>query len=725
MSSTRLRRWVDASTTGIVTLAGTATIGLVVLLLGYLLTVVGPLLSTQSFATPTSVASTATQPVLVGSNDEGNLIHVLDRQGTLEFLDDNGTRVAEFTLADSPIGLARAGIDDDGTVAVITDIAPGTGTADGNIRFFQIGYRVTFVDGERRVAPEVDPLLTVPAEVEREPRFDATRRDDELTLALLTPRSATVDATATLSVRRWRIDPYEGAELIQAMTIPVDNGFEHLVLDTAGSRVVLYSSSRGTYAVVRIQRNRLALLGSGESAPARTATALLGDQSLLVASDSEVTQHFIRSTDGALVEARRFRFEQPVLRLLASPTDKGFVAQDEAGVIHWVHTTTHRQAVSKAQFDSSATWAFGPRGDRLLLASSDRIQSVALANDYAEVSITTLFRRVWYEGYDAPSFTWQSSAADTSFEPKFSLVPLIFGTLKAAFYAMFFAAPIGVVAAIYSAYFMPAEVRRWLKPSIELMAALPTVVLGFLAATLLAPAIEANLATVVLLVATLPIVGLAAGYGASRIAAGLNEQLIPFLWVATVPILLGYAVLLFTFDNAIETSLFGGDAAQWVTQALGIDFDQRNALVVGIAMGFAVVPVIYSIAEDAIHDVPRTLVNGSLALGASTFQTLVRVVLSTASPGIMSAIIVGFGRAVGETMVVLMATGNTPILDWNAFNGLRSLAANLAIELPESELDSTHYRVLFLTAVALFTMTFAFNTAAEVIRSRLRQRYGA
>ena len=156
---------------------------------------------------------------------------------------------------------------------------------------------------------------------------------------------------------------------------------------------------------------------------------------------------------------------------------------------------------------------------------------------------------------------------------------------------------------------------------------------------------------------------------------------------------------------------------------LGISYDQRNAMVVGIAMGFAVIPTIFSIAEDAIFTVPRHLTYGSLALGATPWQSLYRVVLPTASPGIFSALMIGMGRAVGETMIVLMATGNTPIIDASIFEGMRTLAANIAVEIPESEVDSTHYRILFLAALVLFLFTFAVNTIAEVVRQQLRGKY--
>jgi phosphate transport system permease protein len=142
-------------------------------------------------------------------------------------------------------------------------------------------------------------------------------------------------------------------------------------------------------------------------------------------------------------------------------------------------------------------------------------------------------------------------------------------------------------------------------------------------------------------------------------------------------------------------------------------------------MGVAVIPTIFSIAEDAIFSVPKQLSLGSLALGASPWQTLVGVVLPTASPGIFSAVMIGLGRAVGETMIVLMATGNTPVTDASMFSGMRTLSANVAVEMPESEVGSTHFRLLFFAGLVLFLFTFVLNTLAEVVRARLRKQYAS
>jgi phosphate transport system permease protein len=181
----------------------------------------------------------------------------------------------------------------------------------------------------------------------------------------------------------------------------------------------------------------------------------------------------------------------------------------------------------------------------------------------------------------------------------------------------------------------------------------------------------------------------------------------------------------FALDNPLENAFFAGNTAQWLTNVAGIDYDQRNALVVGFAMGFAVIPTIFSITEDAVFGVPKHLSNGSLALGATPWQTLVRVVLPTASPGMFSAVMIGTGRAVGETMIVLMATGNTPVMDFNIFEGMRTLSANIAVEMPESEVGSSHYRILFLAGLVLFIFTFMFNTIAELVRQRLRAKYSS
>ena len=195
-------------------------------------------------------------------------------------------------------------------------------------------------------------------------------------------------------------------------------------------------------------------------------------------------------------------------------------------------------------------------------------------------------------------------------------------------------------------------------------------------------------------------------------------------FVALIPVVLFGCFLAYGSGIAIEQTAFGGDFRQWLFEHIGKTYDQRNCIVIAFGLGFAVIPIIFTLSEDALSNIPGSLKAASLALGANRWQTAWRVVLPGASPGIFAGAMIGFGRAVGETMIVLMATGNTPIMDWIPFNGMRTLSANIAVEIPEAPIDSTLYRVLFLSAVMLFILTSCVNSSAELVRQYLRKKYG-
>ena len=458
-------------------------------------------------------------------------------------------------------------------------------------------------------------------------------------------------------------------------------------------------------------------------------TFLLGGISLLVADDRGNVSQWFLIRQGEVTELQQVRdFSTSPNRIVAlSPEQrrKNFVTADALGNVAIYNSTAHREVFSQHLIETTpAAMAISPRGDALLLESGSRVAYWHVENEHPEVSWSALWDKVWYESYAEPEYIWQSSAATNEFEPKYSLVPLSFGTLKAAFYAMLLAAPLAICGAIYTGYFMAPAMRRKVKPLIELMEALPTVVLGFLAGLWLAPFVEKNLLGIFSILVILPTSILLASYVWTQLPANWRHR-IPEGWEAgmLIPVVLVFGYLSFVIATPVENIFFAGDLRFYISNDLGITYDQRNAMVVGFAMGFAVIPTIFSIAEDAIFTVPKHLSYGSLALGATPWQSLYRVVLPTASPGIFSAIMIGMGRAVGETMIVLMATGNTPIMDANIFEGMRTLAANIAVEIPESEVDSTHYRILFLAAMVLFMFTFVFNTVAEIVRQRLRSKY--
>jgi phosphate transport system permease protein len=418
--------------------------------------------------------------------------------------------------------------------------------------------------------------------------------------------------------------------------------------------------------------------------------------------------------------------DSAITQILPEERRKGFMALDAKGNLGIFHSTSHRTLLVEPVAAGAALASLSPRADRVLVESQGQLQRLLIDNPHPEVSWSSLWGKVWYENYDEADYVWQSTSASTDNEPKLSLAPLAFGTLKAAFYAMLLAAPLAIAAAIYTAYFMAPSMRGKIKPVIELMEALPTVILGFFAGLFLAPYVEGHLPGIFSLLIFTPIGILLAGFAWSRLPESIRLR-VPDGWEAVllIPVILLIGIVSLSMSGHLEVWLFDGNMRSWLSNDLGIAFDQRNALVVGLAMGFAVIPTIYSIAEDAVFSVPKSLTFGSLALGATPWQTLIGVVILTASPGIFSAVMIGMGRAVGETMIVLMATGNTAIMDMNIFEGLRTLAANVAVEMPESAVGGTHYRVLFLSALVLLSFTFVMNTLAELVRQRLRVKYAS
>ncbi len=454
---------------------------------------------------------------------------------------------------------------------------------------------------------------------------------------------------------------------------------------------------------------------------------LLGGSSLLVGLDNGEVQQWmsVRKEEGReLTYIRNFDENKHAVTAIATEQQrKGFAVADTQGDITLYYSTSQRTLAGINTANTTIEhMAWSARAQNLVVVDNkNQIRLYDVHNEYPEVSWDVLWGKIWYEGYDESDYIWQSSASTNEFEPKFSLMPLAFGTIKAAFYAMIFAVPIAIFGAMFTAQFMAPRMRQTVKPAIEIMEALPTVILGFLAGLWLAPYVETHLAGIFTLLIVLPIGFILCAKlwdympNKSRYEGWEAALLIPvvlfLIWLST------------NLSAPIESVFFGGDLRSYLSNEWGLNYDQRNALVVGLIMGFAVIPTIFSIAEDALFSVPQHLVRGSLALGATRWQTMTSVVLPAASPGIFSAVMMGFGRAVGETMIVLMATGNTPLMDMSIFQGMRTLAANIAVEVPEAEVFSTHYRVLFLAALILFLFTFVFNTLAELIRHRLRQRY--
>lgn len=457
---------------------------------------------------------------------------------------------------------------------------------------------------------------------------------------------------------------------------------------------------------------------------------LLGDRTLVVGDEAGgVGSWQLLSRDGEPRLTRIHEFSPLAAKAVgfsASHRHKGFWVSDARGGLQFDYGTTGETLLSlETGGEPAVAIAFASRGDGLLGASADgRLLRWNIDCPHPEVSLRSLFGKVWYEGYDAPAFVWQSTGGTDDFEAKLSLTPLLFGTLKGTAYALLFAVPIALASALYASQFMHPRWKAVVKPTVEIMAATPSVVLGFLGGLWLAPNVERvvpGLLVTPLVVALLVLCALGLW---RRLPQSVQVRLDPGTEVLIlIPVVILGTWLSFAIGGWVELHWLSGDYRTWLRQVLGVTYDQRNSIVVGIAMGFAVVPVIFTIADDSLSNVPGHLTAGSLALGATRWQTAVRVVLPSASPGIFSAIMIGFGRAVGETMIVLMATGNTPVMSASIFNGFRALSANIAVELPEAPEGGTLFRVLFVAALLLFAMTFLMNTIAELVRLRLRARY--
>jgi phosphate transport system permease protein len=459
---------------------------------------------------------------------------------------------------------------------------------------------------------------------------------------------------------------------------------------------------------------------------------LTGSRSLFVGlSDGTSSIWFpARDESGKPVLTRVHEFDKlegQITGFAKSSRDRGFVINDDQGNVGIYHTTSGSQQIKfEGEGKDYNSITFAPKSNGVVVVDKDgAVKHWMVDNPHPETNFKTLFGKVWYEGYSEPEYVWQSTGGTDEFEPKFSLTPLIYGTLKGAFYALLFAIPLAILSAICVSQFMHPNHRNKIKPIIEIMAALPSVVLGFFAGLWMAPVIEKIFPAVIAMFILIPLFTIISVFAWQKVPNNIKSKLrvgteLYFL----IPVIIAGVLIALGLNTTIESALFGGDYKEWFYTVLGLQYDQRNALIVGFAMGFAVIPIIFTISEDALSSVPNNLTSGSLALGASRWQTAINIVLPSASPGIFSAVMIGLGRAIGETMIVLMATGNTPIMDWSFFNGFRALSANIAVELPEAPHGGTLYRILFLAALILFFFTFLLNTLAEIIRQRLRKKYG-
>lgn len=745
MKSIKRRRFTDKAAHWVIKLGGAAVIVVILALFIFIFLEVYPLLKDarvidkKTFLLSESV-------IALKTDDQQEIACVLYKKGLLEFISlADGAVIKKYPL--SALGNALI------TSVDMADNHLFIGTDDGRLLTVALSFSESFDQGVRVISPEVSeeeplcfddqkkPLRSIICKKNDSARVLIANAEDGRLLLKSTEETMSLfgggekkevarDITDLISGAGRNDAPHlsppeERFAMTSAVTsLALDHFLENLYVGASTGELfhLNISDRENPYLVEKIKASDTAITALG---------FLLGDISLVVGDQRGGINVWMRVRDEASASGWALKkihtlksHNASITAIAPSFRDKGFLTAASDGTINLNHATSEQTLLTITTTAKPATIVFSPKANgALAVDENNTLYLWHISNPHPETTLRTLFGTVWYEGYEKPEFVWQSTGGTDDFEPKLSLTPLIFGTIKGTMYAMLFAVPVGILAALYTSQFLHKTLKP-IKPVIEIMAALPSVVLGFLAGLWLAPLIEKIFPAIVIFPFFILIFITVAIFLWNYIppsCKGRYKQGAEALFL--IPFIIGAVFVSLQLSGYCEHVLFNDDYRRWLNDILGLRYDQRNAVVVGFAIGFAIIPLVFTISEDAMNNVPKSLISASLALGATPWQTAVRVVLPTASPGVFSAIMIGFGRAVGETMIVLMATGNTPIMDWNIFNGFRALAANIAVEIPEAPMGGTLYRTLFLAALLLFITTFLVNTLAETVRQRMKRRY--
>ncbi len=682
---------------------------------------------------------------VLGIDEWGELPVLVDPQGTISFFDITGKKGHQTV---------SLGLPEQKKVSAFKYNPIGQeiilGTEDGNFTVVQINYATKFEGGKRFVGQDLKASPFVQIGQPGFPIRNIAYGDsgtDKLVATVQDINGQTEVYATTLTQERSLMG---SGEIVQGQTVNLSHHFrskpETIAVNQQANAVVVSTDNGDMYYFDRSGdeiplRQTFQAFSDQKEKTVSSMDFLFGGASLILTNPGGVNRTFTlyekTGEEGRLFHQTK---EFPALEgggsfYANSVRNKAFLIGSGSEASLRYGTTGDVRWQEKLPFEVTSGVIGGKYNSLIFLDNKNhKLHIYELEDPHPESSLKALFGKVWYEGSPEPKYEWQSTGATDDFEPKLSLIPLIIGTLKGTFYAMLFATPIALLAAIYTSQFLHPRFRIIVKPTMEIMASLPSVVLGFLAALWLAPVLETKVPSIIMILITVPTVSLLIGWLWGFLPVELRVKIRPgYEWIAFIPILLVVSYVAWQMGPILEKALFTvkdpttgiviPDFRLWWTYVTNFPYEQRNSLVVGFMMGFAVIPIIFTIAEDALSNVPGALRSGSLALGASRWQTALRIVLPTASAGIFSAIMIGLGRAVGETMIVVMATGNTPIMDFNIFSGMRTLSANIAVELPEAPVHGTLYRVLFLGGLALFILTFVVNTFAEILRQHLREKY--
>lgn len=742
---TKTAQLIDRFMTHFITVGGISVIVAVLGIFVFILSQILPLFQSAK-VTPLKTIPLPPGPyVILGADEWTEYPFLLTQDGNLSFVDLTGQRGVQPVSTSLTPHTAFSAFAYDQKSQELT-----YGTADGRFAVLALNYHMNFSMQNRRqvvAEPEWGPWL--PIGTSGHPIVQIAYGDggSEKLAAVLQEVQGSIEIHAVTLTQK--------QSLLGAGKVVVDktfnltlqvNGEPQTILVNAQANGIIVATKKGSIYYFFREKNDITLRQvftpfKNQADPTiATMDYILGGVSLIVThANGDTHMYSLYVPEGHTTRLfGQTKILTPMTKTpmfyAASIRNKAFLIGTGSTASLYYATTSAVRWEQNLPFVATNALLGGKYNRVLFLDNTHTLHIYQLKDPHPETGFTALFKKVWYEGANMPRYVWQSTGGTDDFEPKLSLIPIIIGTLKGTFYAMLFAVPIALLAAIYTSQFLHPDLRTVVKPTMEIMASLPSVILGFLAALWLAPLLEARVPSVLLVLIFLPLSSLLVGHVWTSLPLRYRRRVRPgYEFLAVAPVVIFVSYIAWQLGPILERMVFvvddiasGGQAADfrlWWSQLTGMRFEQRNSLVVGFMMGFAVIPIIFTITEDALSSVPPTLKSGSLALGASRWQTAIRIILPTASAGIFSAMMIGLGRAVGETMIVLMATGNTPIMDLNIFSGMRTLSANIAVELPEAPQFGTLYRTLFLGAMMLFVMTFIVNTAAEIIRQRLRERY--
>ena len=447
---------------------------------------------------------------------------------------------------------------------------------------------------------------------------------------------------------------------------------------------------------------------------------------VIATSDGVISHHhFLASTregdapSSELVE--KIEWELPVIKAAGHPRLGVLALLSEPSTLTIIDFRNPQAQLTYSLSDKPSD-LFWESPTRLRIIMGGRSELFEFATTDIGGAWSRLIKPVHYEGYAAPTFLWLPLPSSEAAEPKYSVAPLLFGTLKAALLALLVGTPLSLGAAIYVGFFMSPVQRRRIRPVIDMLTAFPTVVLGAIGLFWIAPVFETVLTGLIGITILFPFF-IILGVFAMR-SAGLRLVRLDALddWPLKLLPLVAAAIVLSAWAGISASGFLPGGSLVQYLDGQGITLAYFNSLLVGLVLGVAITPTIFSVAEEAIHSVPKNLASGALALGSTPWQSYRDIVLPLALPGMIAAIMIGFGRAAGETMILLMLSGNTSIIDLSVFEGLRSVSASLALELPEAPRDSSHYYVLFVMGLLLFGITFVVNTLAEIIKDSVKAK---